>query len=287
MARVAVIGAGAVGGAVAAWLAREHEVALCVRTPVAALAVDTPLGPIHAEPAVLTDTAGAWPADWVLAVTKTYDSEAAARWLPGLMGPETRLAVLQNGVEHRARFRGKVSDDRLVPCIVDIPAERSAPGVILQRRTGTILVPDDAAGQAFVALFGATPIAVSTTGDFVTAAWRKLAINCAGIVNALTLRPAEVANDPGVAEAMRGLVRECVAVGRAEGAVMPDTLPDEVVEHYRNSDPQSLNSLHADRLAGRTMEIDARNGVIARLGERHGIDAPLNRALAALLAAMR
>lgn len=287
MARVAVIGPGAVGGAVAAWLAREHEVALCVRTPVSVLAVDTPLGPIHAEPVVLTDTVNAWPADWVLAVTKTYDSEAAARWLPGLMGPGTRVAVLQNGVEHRARFRRKVRDEALVPCIVDIPAERSTPGVILQRRTGTILVPDDEAGRAFVDLFGATPIGVSTTGDFTTAAWRKLAINCAGIVNAITLRPAEVSNDPEVAEAMRGLVRECVAVGRAEGAVMPDTLPDEVVEHYRNSDPQSLNSIHADRIAGRTMEIDARNGVIARLGEKHGIDAPLNRMVAALAAAMR
>lgn len=286
MARVAVIGAGAVGGAVAAWLACEHEVALCVRTPLDRLEVDTPLGPIHAEPVVFTEPA-AWPADWVLSVTKTYDSEAAARWLPGLMGPGTRVAVLQNGVEHRERFRGKVADEALVPCIVDIPAERSAPGRILQRWTGSILVPEGEAGEAFVALFAGTPIAVSTTGDFTTAAWRKLAINCAGIVNAIVLRPAELANDPGVAEVMRGLVRECVAVGRAEGADLPDTLPDEIVDHYRGSDPQSLNSLHADRLAGRAMEIDARNGVIVRLGEKHGIDAPLNRMAAALLAAAR
>ena len=287
MARIAVIGAGAVGGTVAAWLAREHEIALCVRTPLQNLAVDTPLVPLHAEPAILTDTAGAWPADWILAVTKTYDSDAAARWLPGLMGRGTRVAILQNGVEHCERFRGKVADEALLPCIVDIPAERFAPGRVLQRRTGSILVPEGEAGRAFVALFGQTPIAVSTTDDFTTAAWRKLAINCAGIVNAIALRPAELANDPGVAEVMRGLVRECVTVGRAEGADLPDTLPDDIVEHYRAADPQSLNSLHADRLASRAMEIDARNGVIVRLGEKHGIDAPLNRALAVLLAAAR
>lgn len=285
MARIALIGPGAIGGTIAAWLAQDaaNDVTLCVRTPLDGLEVETPVGPIRAVPKMLTDPAAATPVDWVLAATKTYDSAAAAAWLPGLVAPETRVAVLQNGVEHRERFRGIVADAQIVPAIVDIPAERSAPGRILQRRTGTILVPD---GQEdFVALFAATPIAVSTTPDFVTAAWRKLAINCAGIVNAITLRAAEVSHDEGVAEAMRALVAECVAVGRAEGATLPDSLPDEVVDHYRGAPGDSLNSIHADRIAGRPMEIDARNVVIARLGARHGIDAPLNRALAALLAA--
>lgn len=289
MARIAVIGAGAIGGTVAAWLAQDpaHDVTLCARSPLDDLEVDAPTGPIRAAPPILTDPAQAQPADWVISATKTYDSASAAIWLPGLMHGETRLAVLQNGVEHRERFRGIVADDRIVPAIVDIPAERTAPGRILQRRTGTILVPEGAEGAAFTALFESTPIAVSTTGDFVTAAWRKLAINCAGVVSALTMRPAEVANDPGVADVMRGLVRECVAVGRAEGADLPDSLAEDVVEHYRAADPQSLNSIHADRIAGRPMEIDARNGVIVRIGERHGIDAPLNRMAAALLAAAR
>jgi len=167
---------------------------------------------------------------------------------------------------------------------VDIPAERSTPGRIRQRRTGSILVPEGAAGRAFAALFTGTPIAVATTPDFVTAAWRKLAVNCAGIVNALTLRPAEVANDPAIGDVMRGLVAECVAVGRAEGADMPDALPDTVVAGYRAAAPDSINSIHADRLAGRPMEIDARNGVIVRLGERHGIPTPYNRMAAAVLA---
>lgn len=289
MARIAVIGAGAIGGTVAAWLAQgsAHAVLLCARSPLVDLEIDTPEGPIAARPEILTDPAAATPVDWVLAATKTYDSAAAAAWLPGLMGPETRLAVLQNGVEHRERFRALVADDRVLPAIVDIPAERTAPGRIRQRRMGTILVPEGREGDAFAALFAATPIAVSTTPDFVTAAWRKLAINCAGIVNALTMRPAEVTGDPGVAEVMRGLVRECIAVGRAEGADMPDSLADTVVDGYRGAHPESLNSIHADRIAGRPMEIDARNGVIVRTGERHGIDAPLNRMAAALLAAMR
>ncbi|WP_448661274.1 2-dehydropantoate 2-reductase [Sphingomonas sp. CJ20] len=283
--RIAVIGAGAIGGTVAAWLAQAHAVTLCVRSPLDNLEIDSPEGTIRAAPRVLTDPADARRVDWVLAATKTYDATGAAAWLPGLMGPTTQLAVLQNGVEHRERFRGLVPDAHVLPAIVDIPAERTAPGRILQRRNGTILVPAGVAGDGFAALFVDTPIAVSTTADFTTAAWRKLAINCAGIVNALTLRPAEVANDAGIAQVIRALVRECCAVGRAEGADMPDSVADHVVAQMRAADPQSVNSLHADRVAARPMELDARNGVIVRLGERHEIATPMNRALAALLAA--
>ncbi|WP_076071974.1 2-dehydropantoate 2-reductase [Sphingomonas montana] len=282
---IAVIGSGAIGGTVAAWLAQSpaHRVTLCVRTPLNDLQVDTPGGRITARPQVLTDPAQATPVDWVLTTTKTYDTAGAARWIDALAGPATRVAVLQNGVEHRDRFPA-VSADRLVPVIVDIPAERDAPGRIRQRRTGTLTVADDAAGRAFAALFAATPITTVLTDDFATAAWAKLAINCAGAVNALTLLPAGIAQDPAVAGVMRALVAECLAVGRAEGANLPDTLPDDVVAGTVAGPADGINSIHADRAAGRPTEADARNGVIARLGARHGIATPLNAMAAALLA---
>ena len=279
-----MIGAGAIGGTLAAWLARTHDVTVCARSPLVDLEIETPERIIRATPRILTDPAAATPVDWVLSTTKTYDCAAAAAWLPALMGPNTRLAVIQNGVEQRERFP-TVPPERTVPVIIDLPAERTAPGRIVQRRDGTILVPEGEAGTAFVALFADTVIAADTTPDFVTAAWRKLAINCSGIVSAITRRAAEVANDEGVAEVMRGLVRECILVGRAEGATLPDKLADQVVEWTRKAHPDSVNSLHADFVAGRPMELDARNGVIVRLGTKHGIPTPLNAALAALLAA--
>ncbi|RYD54160.1 MAG: 2-dehydropantoate 2-reductase [Sphingomonadales bacterium] len=284
MARIAVIGAGAIGGTLAAWLAQAHEVTVCARSPLTDLEVETPERIIRATPAILTDPADAQPADWVLCTTKTYDCDSAAAWLLGLMGAETRLAVIQNGVEQRDRFP-QVPPDRIVPVIIDLPAERTAPGRLIQRRDGTVHVPDDANGRAFTALFQDTVIDAQTTPDFTTAAWRKLAINCSGIVSALTLRPAEVANDEGVAEVMRGLVRECIAVGRMEGADLPDKLADQVVKWTRLAHPDSVNSIQADRVAGRRMELDARNGVIVRLGEKHNIPTPLNKALAAILVA--
>ncbi len=287
MTRIAVIGPGAVGATVAAWLAQNTalDVEVCARTAFDWLEVETPDGPLTATPRVLTSPDQASPVDWAIVTTKTYDAAATGAWLARLVGSATRVAVLQNGVEHVARFTPYVEAERITPAVVDIPAERSAPGRVRQRRDGSILVPAGAAGDAFVALFAHTPIGVSTTPDFTTAAWKKLALNCAGAVNALTLRPSGVARREPIADIMRALVGECVAVGRAEGADLPDDLPDTVVAGYRSGPADGVNSLHADRAAGRPMELDARNGVIVRLGARHGIATPVNAMVVALIEA--
>jgi 2-dehydropantoate 2-reductase len=286
MTRIAVVGTGAIGVTIAAWLIADPalDVTLCARTPFERLRVQTPDGVLESSPTLLTDPADATPVDWVIVATKTYDAAGAARWLDRLVQDGTRVAILQNGVEHRSRFP-QLDPDSIVPVVVDIPAERNAPGEVVQRRTGSLTVPAGPASDAFAALFAATPIELRLTEDWLTAAWAKLAINCAGVVSALTLKPAGVANDPAIAELMRGLVRECIAVGRAEGAALDDDVADRVVEGYRTGPADSINSIHADRLAGRETEIDARNEVIVRLGAKHGIDAPLNRMAAALVRA--
>ena len=287
MAGIAIVGPGAIGATVAATLAQksDHQIGLCARSPMQELVVETPDGVIRARPPVFIDPADVNPVDWVLIATKTYDVEAAARWIEPLTGPGTRVAVLQNGVEHRERFAPFVAADRLVPVIVDIPAERSAPGHVRQHRYGTLTVPDAGEGQAFVELFSGTPIDARIDPDFTTVAWRKLAINSSGIINTLILKPFGITADDGIAMVMRMLVSEVCAVGNAEGAALPETLPDEVVAYYRAQAPQLLNSMHSDRLAGRPMELDARDGVVVRLGEKHGIPTPWHRAMIALLQA--
>ena len=92
--------------------------------------------------------------------------------------------------------------------------------------------------------------------------------------------------DEAIGETALQIVRECIAVGRAEGARLGNEIAETVLQAYRSAPPDSVNSLHADRLAGRPMEIDARNGVIVRLGQKHRIPTPANRMAVALLEAM-
>lgn len=288
MQSVAIVGPGAIGGTVAAWLAQggDLELTLCARTPLKRLRIETPYRVVEAAPRVALHTADVQPVDWVLIATKTYDAAAAGAWLPALVGPATRIAVLQNGVEHVERFEPFIAPERIVPVIVDIPAQRRGPGDVRQRRMGSLLAPSGENGAAFANLFSHTPIAASTTVDFTSAAWRKLCINCGGAIFALAQQPSGIARRDDIRAAMVGLMEECAAVGRAEGATIDTAFPYSVAEGYRNGPADSVNSILADRLAGRRMEIDARNGVVVRLGAKHGIATSLNAFAVALLQAV-
>lgn len=286
MTTIAIIGPGAIGGILAAWLAQDpnHDVTVCARTPFDRLEVETPSGSITASPRVVTDPADARPVDWVLVATKAYDAASAARWFPAVRRDDTPVVILQNGVEHVERFSAFLSAEHLVPAVIDCPAERTAPGRMRQRGQSWIVVPDTEHGRAFVPLFARTNFDVST-GDFTTRAWAKLCINAPGAISAILLKPTGVIQVEPIAALTRGIVRECLAVGRAEGAALDDGIVEAVVEGARRAPGDSLNSLIADRMAGRPMEIDARNGAVVRFGRRHGIPTPLNEMAVALLVA--
>jgi 2-dehydropantoate 2-reductase len=285
MLNIAVVGPGAIGGTVAARLTQEtgNAVTVCARTPFDQLKIDTPGDLLIATPKVLVDPDQAEVVDWVLIATKAYDVIGATSWLSKLAGTDTRVAVLQNSVEHFQRFSQYAGS--LVPVAVDIPVQRMAPGHNWQRRDGSLTVPDDDDGRDFAQMFLTTGLSVAMTADFRSHAWRKLALNRAGAVPALTLRPAGIASSEPIGDIIRLLIRECIAVGRAAGATLDDGLVEDVLASYRNGPPDAINSLHADRLAGRQIEIDARNGAIVRIGRQHGIETPINQTIVALLEA--
>jgi len=165
-----------------------------------------------------------------------------------------------------------------MPVVVECPATRVAAGRIVQRAPAELVVPSSDAGREFARLFHGTAVRVTLVHDLRTAAWRELCLNIAGgAITALADRPLGVVRDPAIAEFARGLVAECVAVGRAEGALLEDGLVDEIVARLAASPMDAGTSMLADRRAGRRLEVDARNGAVARIGARHGIGTPLNR----------
>lgn len=289
MPRIAIVGAGAIGTVIAARLSARGglDVNLCLRSGgFNSLEVQGPDGTIVATPTLYADPAQTRPVDWVIATTKAYDSATIARtWLPTLMGSDTRLAVLQNGVEHVANFAAHVDPTHILPVMLDIPAERLGPGRVLQRASGIMVVPDGPDSADFITLFDGTSITVTADADFTSVVWRKLCLNAAGAVSALLRQPAGIIHHAGAEPVMRALVTECVAVARAEGAKLDDNTVDQVMEACRAAAPAGINSLLADRLAGRPMELGARNGVIIRRGAAHGIPTPVNQTVHDLILA--
>ena len=129
-ASIAVVGVGAIGGAVAADLAeRGHDLLLCARSPFDRLVVRRPDGTSEVDRAACVDpTRVATPVDWVLLATKAHQSPGARPWLERLCRPGTRIAVLQNGVNHVERIAPIAPADAvLLPVVIQLPAEKTAP----------------------------------------------------------------------------------------------------------------------------------------------------------------
>jgi 2-dehydropantoate 2-reductase len=278
---IAVVGVGAVGGALAARLVARgrDEIVLCVCTPFDELVVESAAGVLRARPRVVVRPEEVGPVAWILLAVKAHQTEGAAPWLRTSAGSQTTVAVLQNGVEHVERTAPFVDGATILPVVVKLPATAREPGRIVQRAQARLTVPANDAGRRFAALFEGTDVAVKTVEDFRTEAWKKLCLNVAGsAITALTGRPMGVLRRPEVSRLARGLVEECVKVGRAEGAALDDACVDEVLASMIDGPPDAITSALTDRRAGRLLEHDAKNGAVVRIGARHGIDAPLNRA---------
>ena len=288
---VAVIGLGSIGGVAAGCLiaAGRHDVVACVRTPIERLTLDAPGGTVELPLAALTDPTQAKPADWVLLCTKTHATASAAPWLKRLCTPATRVAVLQNGIDHVARVAPFADGATVVPVIVYYNGERLAADRVRLRHGADqdFVVADDDAGRAFAQLFAGTPLRVHCGQDFVTLAWRKLLINAvASPVTALTLQRQAVLRRPDIQALCLAVLEEAIAVGRAEGAQLAADEAARTLTTLFTFSGELGTSMYFDRRAGRPLEHEALTGAIVAAGERHGIATPLNRALLALLRAI-
>jgi 2-dehydropantoate 2-reductase len=288
MARVAVVGVGAIGATVAAAVqdAGGHELALCARRALDRVVVERPGGEeVVLDAPVLTDPDGVDRANWVLLAVKAHQTEGAAGWLRTLCDAGTTVAVLQNGIDHVDRVSPLVGDAAVLPTVNWCPVEPVEPGRVRQRDALRLAVPEGEAGESFAALLG-DGAEVTVGGDFAREAWRKLCANAVSGVMALAGRPAEIFGLEDVRAVATALARECAAVARAEGAPLADEDADAVIAWLDDLPPDTGSSILTDRLAGRTLEWEARNAVIGRLGRRHGIATPVSDTVAALLHAV-
>lgn len=288
---IAIVGPGSIGGYVAWQLARTGQpLALCVRHRFERLVVEDAAGEHPVEAAVYDDPRRVEPAAWVLLATKAHQTADAAGWLAASCGPETRaVVVLQNGVEHEERVRPLVGSTPILPAVVSIGAEVLAAGRIRHHAYAGIEVPDGSLGRDFAELFAGSDVTVERVADFTTAVWRKLISNVtASPITALTGRRIEVMADPAVRELAIELARECIAVGRAEGARIALEAASEFVAGIAKNAaewPPFGSSMLYDRIAGRATEHEALTGAVVRIGARHAIPTPLNSAMLALLRA--
>jgi len=288
--RIAVVGVGAIGGYFAAQAEiAGHEVLLCVRTPFDRLEIEASGETRRFAAAVLSDPSeigDAPPVDWVLLATKAHQTAAAAPWLRALCGTGTRaVVVLQNGVEHEERTRPFVGSTPILPTTVLCAAEAIGPGRIRHLGFARLEAPAGPLAEELTSLFAGSDAEIVASDDMTTALWHKLLRNVtANPITALTNQRVHVVARPELRSLALGLVDECIAVARAEGARIDPAEGIAIVDGYAGVDPAIGSSMLYDRRAGRPLEHDALCGAVARIGARHGIPTPLNAGIAGLLA---
>ena len=282
---VALIGPGAIGCAVgAAVIEAGRSLVVAARTPFHRLVVSHPGGVVDREVDVRLSTEGLQPVPLVMLATKTYDTPAAESWLAALCGPDTVVAVLQNGVTHVDRVQPLVGRAAVLPVVVELPAVRSAPGVVTLSTPLRLMVPKSLAGEALATAMADTFITVQPVDDWITRAWSKLALNAASAVAVLARRSNSVYADGEAAELRLRLLEETAAVGRAVGASLAPDFAGRMAAYLAGTVAAGHTpSIVVDRLAGAPTEWRDRNAVVVELADEHGIDVPVSRMVTTLL----
>ena len=286
--RVAVVGAGSVGGVFAAHLSSVHDVVACVRRRFDEYRIDSDEIPFRGPALAVTDIEQLpWdgPADAVFVAVKSHHTEGAARWFEPLCGPDTVVVVMQNGIEGRERLEPYVDGATVVPAVVYCGAELLEPGHIRHTSRSRLIVADDPAGERVRELCEATPLQIDPSPNFTRSAWVKLGLNSvANGLTALTGKPMEVIGEPGITDIARDLLTECWTLGRLEGADLDiDGIPQVLAGMAKGVGGRT--SMLQDREAGRPTEHDAIHGAVLRKGARHGVETPTTRIVHDLLAA--
>jgi len=296
--RIAVYGAGAVGGYFGARLAKAgaevHFIARGAHLQALrehGLTVRSVKGDLDMRALATDDPASVGPADFVLFCVKTFDTEAAAARLGPLVGEGTAVVSLQNGVENEEKLVRAVGPDHVMGGAAFIFAEIAEPGVIVHTGGPASITFGELDGsvsqraQRLLECCEQAGVAAELSAGIKSVLWAKLAFICAqaGLTAAVRLPIGEIRTAPASWAAFSRLVAEVCAVAEADGNPVPQAAQERALAMAQAIEPGSFSSLHDDLVAGRRMELEALHGFVVRRAAQHGLAVPMSEAVYAIL----
>ena len=299
--RVAVMGAGGVGGCLGALLARAgNEVGVIARGPhldaiqTNGLRLRQDNGDFTVQVQATDDPSRIGPVDLVLYTVKTYHNDSAIPAIRPLVGSNTAVLTLQNGVYCHVRLRESLGPGHALPGAYWTASSIEAPGVIALIGAAPRLSFGEERGRTSARAvdirrtFRSAGIDAELSPDPLQVIWTKFVVLCslAGITSAARTRIGEFIQTTRGLELFTEAMREVYEVGRARGVNLPGNLVEQQVEFIKGF-PDFQNSMHVDFESGRPTELDALNGAVVRLGEETGVPTPVNRHIYAVLAPLK
>lgn len=297
--RVAVVGAGGVGGGFGAALAKAGaDVTFIARGAHLAamrgkgLRVEGGRGETHLLPTQATDVpASVGPVDVVLFCVKMWDVESAGQRIRPLIGPDTAVIPLQNGIDAAERLAPILGPRAVMGGVAQISASIVAPGVIRQVGSfmriifGELDGGRSARAEAFLALAKKADFETVLSERIVTELWLKfilLATNAS--VMALARQPiGKLRDDPDMRPHFIAAYQEVIDVGRASGASLPADTLDRMLGFNKNAPADMKASMALDLDRGNRLELPWLSGKVVELGRKLGVPTPTHALMYAAL----
>jgi 2-dehydropantoate 2-reductase len=298
--RIGVMAAGGVGGYFGARLAAAgHDVVFFARGAHLAairqhgLEVESVLGNLHLNDVqVADDPAKVSAVDIVLFAVKLWDTETAAESLRPVVGPDTRVITVQNGIDARERLEPILGRGRVVPGLAQIATVIGSPGVIVHTskfaliRCGHPNGQADAALAAFVEAARKAGIDIAVSEAMELELWQKFVFlsSLAGITAATRLPIGPLLADPDTRALFHGLLGEVSAVGRARGVGLALDAADKGLAFADATLPPDMKaSMAHDLERGNRIELDWLTGKVVALGRALGVPTPVSEVIYAIL----
>jgi len=296
--KIAVVGAGGVGGYFGARLAAAgadvHFVARgahleAMRTR--GLRIESPKGDLHLPRAHATgDPASIGPCDVVLFCVKLYDVESAIASLPPLVGPETVVLPFQNGVDSVGLLTKHVGAAHTGGGTAYITAVIAEPGVVKHTVMDSLIFGEidrrrSPRLERFLEACGPAGFHAKLSDDITVEIWTKFVrLSVFSGMTAVTRCPiGPIVNDPDLMAMLLDGLREARAVAVAKGVAVPESITANVQEAYGRMSPDARSSMLHDLERGRRLELPWLSGAVARLGREVGVPTPTHTFIANVL----
>jgi 2-dehydropantoate 2-reductase len=257
------------------------------------LRVESKLGNIEFPQVRASDNpADLRPADLVLMCVKLWDTESAAQLVRPVVGPDTTVISLQNGVQKEEILRRVLGDRAVMGGVCYISSKVLAPGVISHTGTMQRLLFGELDGsvtaraEAILAACRRGGIEAEISSDIRRMIWEKfvfiVGVSAATTTMRQTIGP--ICANAQTRAFLLDVMREVVAVGRAQGINLDDDFAENRLAFCDGLPAEMTSSMHTDLNQGRPLEVAWLSGSVAKLGRTSGIPTPLNRAVNDILA---
>lgn len=292
--RIVVMSAGAVGGYFGGRLAASGQDVVFVARGAHLEALkreglrieSAQRGDLHLPNVTTTDSlAGLSPADLVLFAVKLWDTDAAIAAIRPVVGDETRVLTLQNGVESTDKLAAAFGTGRVWGGTAHISASIARPGVI--RHIGTLQAmqmgtldgaPSDQL-RRFATACEKAGLGAEVSDRIVPLIWEKFIylVALSGVTAVTRLPIGAIREDPEVWALYTEALAEAAAVARARGIAIAPDAEDTIVRFVRGLPSEMKASMLFDLEQGRPLELPWLSGAVVRLGAALGVDTPLHR----------